>query len=174
MLKMFGFGKTPSAAPSAAASVNPHTTMQRELVRGALQDTLQKHGLQAGSITSDVLPTAAGAKDATSLVLLNVVKWHDDLMAYAPVLEQKLLKALSRMDSNTVSAHYSFAWKFAPECGCPHASMPRPEFWSTPANKATAKKEEAKAELHKKFDQVHSEYDHRSSGFAPTEPGQFR
>lgn len=174
MLKMFGFGKAPPTAASASTSTTRQTTEQRELVRMALHDTLRKHGLQSGSITCDILPAPAGTKDAATLVLLNVVQWHDALMDYAPALEQELRKTIERIDSSPVPATYNFAWKFAPECGCPHASMPRPDTWATPGRKTEAGKEEAKTELHRKFDKVHSEYDHRSSGFAPTEPGTFR
>lgn len=187
MLKMLGFGKkavTPPSRPavakaSAPASPQPasqassQTGLQREMVRTVLRNTLQKNGLQMNWVTCDMLP-GAGAKDTTTLVVLNVAKWHDDLMAYAPALEQELLKGLSRMDATTAPAAYSFVWRFLPGCGCPHASMPQPEFWSVAARKAAAAKEEAKAELHKKFNQAHSEYDHRSSGFAPTEPGPLR
>ena len=90
MLKMFGFGKAPPTAAAAAASPSQQTTEQRELVRMALHDTLHKHGLKSGSITCDILPAVAGAPEAATLVLLNVVKWHDALMDYAPALEQEL------------------------------------------------------------------------------------
>ncbi len=172
MLKMFGIGKAPSTAPSTAPAASPQTTLQRERVRSALQDTLQKHGLPTGWITCDVLPKAADA--ANTLVLLTVVKWHGALMDYAPALEQELLKAIDRVDTATIPAGYTFAWKFAPDCGCPQTAMPRPDVWSKPAQKTVVAHEEAKAELHKKFDKIHSEYDHRSSGFAPTEPGPLR
>jgi hypothetical protein len=179
MFKLFGFGiskigEAPSAGSPALTLPDPDIrlgVMQRELVRGAVRDALQKYAIPGNWLVCDVSPFAKNGPLDTTLILLQLVHWHPELMNFSLVLEQEILKELCRIDTHTKPSNFTFAWRFLPDCGCPIRAMPEPAFWIGPANNPTPEKAAKKAELRKSFESADSDYDHRSSGFAPTQPG---
>lgn len=157
--------------PAARASIDPHNTAKRrELVRVVLRDTLRKHGIPADWIGFEITPLVNPAGGDAHLVHLVILKWHEHLMDYAPVLQEQLWQGLARFAPDTDRAQFTLGWKFSPECGCPLDAMPEPAFWTDREGAQPA----VKAPASKKFDLPASEYDHRSSGFAPTQPGEMR
>lgn len=175
MFEFLGFGKSrkttregPSTLPpdSVAESDAQQMATRRELVRTVLRDTLQKNGIPVTWIAlKTVTPAADGEKDS-HLVQLTIREGNENLMRYAPALQQLLGQGLARFDAGTHRARYVFYWSYAPEGSYPAMAMPEPEFWTAKATGPTA------GSPARKFDLPTSDYDHRSSGFAPTQPGE--
>jgi hypothetical protein len=151
-----------------ASSAFANATKRRELVRTALRDLLRKNGIPVDWIGFEVVPLANNGDLDVHLVHIVVLKWHEHLMDFAPAFEEQLWRGLLRFSPEMERSELVMGWKFAPGCGCPFAALPEPEFWVTkpvvPAVVPLAPK---------KFDLPPSEYDHRSSGFAPTQPGNW-
>lgn len=179
MWKFLKFGLSKRRAQESAATVPPvahglgaadRTAKRRELVRVVLRDTLRKHGIPTDWIGFEITPLGNSADGDMHLVHLVVLTWHEHLMDYAPVLQEQLWLGLSRFAPDTDRTQFTLGWKFSPECGCPVDAMPEPAFWSDRKSAPIAMPLPAS----KKFDLPASEYDHRSSGFAPTQPGDMR
>lgn len=145
-----------------------HTAKRRELVRVVLRDVLRKHGIPTDWIGFEIAPLTPSAGGDAYLVHLLVMRWHEHLMDFAPALQEQLWLGLGRFATDTDRSQFTLGWKFAPDCGCPFDTMPEPAFWSS---KNGAPGGAAQAQSPRKFDLPASAYDHRSSGFAPTQPG---
>jgi hypothetical protein len=174
MLKFLGFGrkKTSSAPVPFQKSVDAPNTqqqsdVQREMVRVVLKDVLRQSGIPAAWIgcEAQLLRRQGGSTMAVKLV---VQSWHERLLPYLPALQQALIDGLDRFEPTVKHGHYQITWQFSPDCGCPHARLPTPQFWAPPPVASRPASTTSKSA----FDLPPSEYDRVASPgfFAPTEP----
>jgi hypothetical protein len=126
--------KNEPRASVAPGSVTPSSTLQRsnvrrELIRVVLKDTLRLHGIPFDWLACEVIiiPIAPGEEELR--IQLVVLKWKEQLLRYAPVLQQQLLLGLDRFDPSVDHSKYIVSWRFSPDCGCPFSRMPDPKFW---------------------------------------------
>lgn len=177
MWKFLKFGQPKHPEPESPVTVPPavrvysdphNTAKRRELVRVVLRDTLRKHGIPADWIGFEITPLGNSADGSAHLIHLIVLKWHEHLMDFAPALQEQLWQGLGRFAPDSERSQFALAWTFSPDCACPFDTMPEPAFWTV----AHAALPSVQAKAVKKFDLPASEYDHRSSGFAPTQPGE--
>lgn len=115
-----------SAAPN---STSPHGNIQREPIRVVLKDTLRLHGIPSGWLACEVIVIARSASEEDLHIQLVVSKWNEQLLRYAPVLQQQLLLGLDRFDPSVDHSRYIVSWRFSPDCGCPFTRMPEPTLW---------------------------------------------
>lgn len=146
---MFAFFRTKSSqSTNGRNSVSPsvpsrnsqmRTATQRELVRVVMRDTLRMHGIPLDWIGCDMLNLSHRAGDNSLLIQLVIRHWHEGLLRFAPAFQQQLMQGLQRFDPAADHSRHEVVWRFSPDCGCPHTTMPNPEYWSAPpavANKA--------------------------------------
>ena len=57
------------------------------------------------------------------------MKWNEQLLRYAPALQQELLIGLDRFDPSVDHSKYIVSWRFSPDCGCPFTRMPDQKSW---------------------------------------------
>jgi hypothetical protein len=144
MFDFFGLGRSKSDAGTQTAQSTPvprtglPSATQREMVRLTLHNVLKRHGIPVHWISGEIAPVYIPQHGESLLLQLVVLKWHDALMLYAPALQQELLDGLKRFDPSADASKYLFAWGFAPQCGCPHATLPEPAFWSAATIAVTA------------------------------------
>lgn len=137
MFEFLGRGKNKAdkSATDYGPDTNPQTVQlsatQIEMVRMTLHGVLKLHGIPGTWISGDVIPWHIPGQGEALLLQLEVKHWHDALVLHAPAFQQALLDGLHRFDSQASKNRYLFTWKFAPECGCPHLRMPKPDFWTT-------------------------------------------
>jgi hypothetical protein len=137
MFEFLGRGKAKAdksaadAGPSTLAQTVQLSATQREMVRMTLHGVLKLNGIPGNWIAGEVIPVRIPGKGEALLIQLEVMHWHDTLVLHAPAFQKELLEGLSRFDPHTDRAHYLFAWKFSPDCRCPHTAMPDPGFWSS-------------------------------------------
>lgn len=174
-LKMARSNQRKSGAPTAESSpsqpsssvptsTQQHTATYRELARVVLRDTLRLNGIPSDWISCEPTPRTHGSGDGNLLIQLVIIRWHEELMAYAPLLQQQLLQGLQRFDPASDHSGHMVVWKFSPACGYPRTAMPAPDFWA-----------DKPAVLGKpKFDLPPSDRDNLDDGFAATVPGEFR
>lgn len=151
-----------SSVPRTSAR---HTATHRELIRVVLRDTLRMNGIPTDWITCELLKLPRDDDKSALLIQLVIQHWNEDLLRYAPVMQQQLLLGLARFDPASDHSTHLVNWKFSPRCGCPHTSLPEPTFWaaSSPPVNATPR-----------FDLPPADRDQENTGFSPTIPGGFR
>lgn len=109
----------------------PSTTApQRELIRVVLRDTLRLNGIPLDWIGCDVLSRTQPGRRFSLQIQLRLNTWNEDLLRYAPVLQQQLVQNLQRFDPATDHSSHQVVWSFAPGCGCPYTAMPAPTRWT--------------------------------------------
>jgi hypothetical protein len=140
MFEFLGRGKAKTdkaaadAGPSTLAQTVPLSATQREMVRMTLHGVLKLNGIPGNWIAGEVIPVRIPGQGEALLIQLEVMHWHDALVLHAPAFQKDLLDGLSRFDPHTDRSRYLFAWKFSPDCGCPHTAMPEPGFWNASAS----------------------------------------
>jgi hypothetical protein len=97
-------------------------------------------------------------------IQLVIHHWHEGLLRYAPLLQQRLLQGLQRFDPVSDHSGHRVVWKFSPDIVDRHADFPSADYWRQET--ATDKP---------KFDLPPTARDFQGDdGFAPTEPGPLR
>ena len=138
MLSFLGFGKTTSekheanphiAAAGGPAASNPNRNKQREMVRLALSAVLRRHGIPSHWLGCDVFAVSRPGAAEGTLVQINVLKWHDGLVHYAPDFQREFANEIRLFDASQVAGDLAFGWDFAPDCGYPKGKLPGPEYW---------------------------------------------
>jgi hypothetical protein len=135
---MFDFLKAKSARQEPRASISPvssapnstqqRNNLRRELIRVVLKDTLRLHGIPFDWLACEVI-IAQGLNEEELRIQLVVLKWKEQLLRYAPALQQQLLLGLDRFDPSVDHSKYIISWRFSPDCGCPFTRLPAPNFW---------------------------------------------
>lgn len=101
----------------------------RELVRVVLRDTLRKHGIPVDWIGSQIVSRTQTGQPTSHQIQLVILKWHEGLLRFAPLLQQQLLLSLQQFDPHTDHSGHTVVWSFAPHCGCPYTTLPAPGYW---------------------------------------------
>ena len=129
-----GKHKTDTAAPDHGPATAPQTVhlsaTQLEMVRMTLHGVLKLNGIPGTWIAGEVVPVHIPGLGEALLLQLEVMHWHDALVLHAPAFQQAMLDGLKRFDPNADRTRYLFAWKFSPQCGCPHVHLPEPGYWA--------------------------------------------
>lgn len=107
----------------------------RELIRVVLRDTLRKNGIPTDWIGSQIASRALAGQPMTHQIQLVILKWHEGLLRFAPLLQQQVLQALQQFDPASDHSGNTVVWSFAPNCGCPYTTLPAPTYWSASAEK---------------------------------------
>ena len=121
-------GDTPAPDQSGA---------RRELLRAALRDTLNRHGIPPAWIGAETLVTTSrGAQKGLHWRLL-IKHWNPELLSYSVPFQQSLMARVSALDANAGTWLMGISWQFAlpDESVCP--PMPQRAWSAEP--KAVAK-----------------------------------
>lgn len=187
MFEFLGRGKRQNDKSSGdnGPSTMPQTVQlsatQIEMVRMTLHGVLKLHGIPGTWVAGEVIPVHIPGQGEALLLQLEVRHWHDALVLHAPALEHALLDGLRRFDPRADQTHYLFAWKFSPDCGCPHIHLPPADFWRTservvlapiaaPATPPAASAAAPKGHIDLPMDASCQDDDHDDDhGFAPTQ-----
>jgi hypothetical protein len=87
---------------------------RKEILAMAVRDALKKHGIPAGTVTSDALASnAAGRPDGVHLLLF-FRDWNPALLPYLVSLEHTMLSRLSRLDPMSRTWLAGVSWRFEP------------------------------------------------------------
>jgi len=121
----------PSVAPSSVKPLNTqqHSNVQRELIRVVLKDTLRLHGIPFGWLACEVIIIARSPGERETNIQLVIMKWNEQLLRYAPALQQQLLHGLDRFEPTVDHSKYIISWRFSPTCGNPFVNMPESKVW---------------------------------------------
>ena len=104
-----------------------------EMVRLALKSMMRRHGIPLHWIGCEIEPMAPSGDSDVLLIQLVLLKWNDALMCHAPELQKQFLTEIQFFDNSAQAANFLIVWKFAPDCGCPHDTLPDAGFWATSA-----------------------------------------
>ena len=144
------------------------TAMAHELFRTIFREALNKNGIPLNWIAVKEITTTQEGADTLHLVLLIVKESNEDLFRLLPALQKVLTLQLDGLAASGQQSKYVFYWNFSLEARYSDSTMPAPGFWATNSSVPTARLPTPP----RKFDLPESEYDHRSSGFAPTQPSE--
>jgi hypothetical protein len=136
------FGKKSRRAPpapslsellrqNAAQESGSKSGRRRELLRVALRDTLQRHGIPAGWVSADVLVSSSRSGERGIHWRLVLKHWEPRLLTHAVALQHSLVKRVTTSDPMASSWLTGISWQLAvaDESLCP--AMPSPRFWAT-------------------------------------------
>lgn len=107
----------------------------RELIRVVLRDTLRKNGIPTDWIGSQIASRTTPGQPTVHQIQLVILKWHEGLLRFAPLLQQQILRSLQQFDPQSDHSGHTVVWSFAPNCGCPYTTLPAPSYWSAAAEK---------------------------------------
>jgi hypothetical protein len=124
----------PHPAPSMSKKPE-HAVSSRELVRVVLRDTLRKHGIPTDWVGCQIASRTQSGQATAHQIQLVILKWHEGLFRFAPLLQQQILQGLQQFDPQSDHSGHGVVWSFAPNCGCPYTTMPAPTYWSATAEK---------------------------------------
>ena len=115
-----------------------HSDVRRELIRVVLKDTLRLHAIPYNWLNCKVIIIERAPGNEELHIQLVIMKWNEQLLRYAPALQQQLLLGLDRFAPSEDHSHYIVSWRFSPDCGCPFDKMPDPKTWlkNTPTQAA--------------------------------------
>jgi hypothetical protein len=151
-----------------------------EMIRLALKSVLRRYGIPIQWIGAEIVPMSSSGDSGVLLTQLVVRQWHDEVMRFAPELQNQLSTEIQFFDSTADPADFQFVWKFMPDCGYTNEKIPEPGSWaiatdSSPAESALPVKsaitEPAKDVPAAKFELPKSKLDDvdQDNGFAPTQ-----
>lgn len=118
-----------------AAKTSEPSVSGRELIRVVLRDTLRKNGIPTDWVGTQIASHTQAGKATAHQIQLVVLKWHEGLLRFAPLLQQQVLQAVQQFDPQSDHSGNTVVWSFAPNCGCPYTSLPAPTYWSATADK---------------------------------------
>lgn len=122
--------------PAASTSKLPEPAISsRELIRVVLRDTLRRNGIPTDWIGSQIASRAQAGQPTAHQIQLVILKWHEGLLRFGPLLQQQILQGLQEFDPQSDHSGHTVVWSFAPNCGCPYTTMPAPTYWSAAAEK---------------------------------------
>lgn len=125
--------KHESSRPSTYGS--PPELSGREVIRVVLRDTLRRNGIPTDWLGSQIATHARAGQAPAHQIQLVVLKWHEGLLRFAPLLQQQVLQTLQQFDPQSDHSGNTVVWSFAPNCGCPYTTLPAPSYWSASAGK---------------------------------------
>jgi hypothetical protein len=140
LARLFGTHRpaaAPSPSPSQLAGSPPSQAhdsstsgRRRELLRVALRDTLQRHGIPASWVSADVLVSSSRNGQRGIHWRLVLKHWEPRLLTHAVAFQQSLLKRVTTSDPLACAWLTGISWQIAvpDESVCP--AMPAPRFWA--------------------------------------------
>ena len=129
-------GSTATQQPAAGTRRTPEPAVSsRELIRVALRDTLRKNGIPTDWIGTQIASRTQAGQGTAHQIQLIILKWHEGLLRFAPLLQQQILQNLQQFDPQSDYSGHTVVWTFAPNCGCPYTTLPAPTYWSATAEK---------------------------------------
>jgi hypothetical protein len=135
-LTLFGFLKpkrvsnisVQSVAPVSAAA-RPNINARRDLIRVALKNTMQIHGIPLNWMACEVVSIMRGPDREELHIQLVIKKWSEQLLRFAMALQRQLLIGLDRFEPAVDHSGYVVSWRFSSDCDCPFPLMPSPDAW---------------------------------------------
>ena len=131
---LFGRAKKnlkPTVVVETVGSKPKKSDIRLEMIRLALKSVLRSCGIPLQWIGCEISPKANKGDSEAILIQLVILKWHDELMRFAPELQKRFLTEIQFFDSNADAANLLVLWKFAPDCGCPNDKLPEAGFWAS-------------------------------------------
>ena len=183
MLEFLGFGRSKNEVHDNADTIPATrplpgvypTPTQREMVRLTLHTLLKRHGIPVSWLGAEMgaFPTVHDPEGI--LLQLVILHWHPGFGLYAPAIQNELMEGLKRFDPAATATRYNIHWKFAPEAGCPHTTLPEVGYWKKTAPAAAKAPMQAIPALKPKFDLPDlGEDDDSDNGFAATQMHDIR
>ncbi|MEJ8839998.1 hypothetical protein [Ramlibacter sp. AN1133] len=126
------FGRKRSEAREAGLShlqIATREQTRRELIALALRDTLKRHGLAAGCITAEALPSVVGRRRGLHIQLV-FRDWQPSLLSYVVALEAAVKARLAHLDPLSTSWLMGMSWRFEPTERSLWPQLPAPELRS--------------------------------------------
>ena len=119
----------------AASNAAGQPVSSRDLIRVVLRDTLRKNGIPTDWIGVQIATRPQAGQSSTHQIQLVILKWHEGLLRFAPLLQQQILQGLRQFDAQSDHSGDTLVWTFAADCGCPYTAMPAPNYWEAAAEK---------------------------------------
>jgi hypothetical protein len=118
------------ATGGSKGGVATQNATRRELLRIALGETLQRHGIPASWITAEVLSAISRAGATGIHWRLLVRHWDPQLMIHTVALQNRLMGRVQMLDPHAESWLMGISWQFAlrDESACP--DLPHPGSWT--------------------------------------------
>jgi hypothetical protein len=129
-----------------------------------LRDTLRMNGIPLDWIGIESTPHSDDEDDGLRIQLV-IKRWHEGLLAHAPLIQQQLLQGMQRFDPASDHSEHVVVWRIAADSGFSKTTMPAADYWLTQPAAPTSKP---------KFDLPPSNRDNLDDDFAATVPGDFR
>ena len=101
-----------------------------EMIRLALKSVLRRYGIPIQWIGAEIVPMSSSGDTGVMLTQLVVRQWHDEVMRFAPELQNQLSTEIQFFDSTANFAEFQFVWKFMPDCGYTNEKIPEPGSWA--------------------------------------------
>jgi hypothetical protein len=139
---LFGRRAEPAPVSRPPVSVTPSASRnatRRELVRVALRDTLNRHGVPADWLGVEALSAVTHGREPGLHLRLVVRHWEPQLLACGVALQRGVLQRVLLLDPLAANWMTGISWQFAPtdESNCP--DLPPPAHWkSLPADRPSA------------------------------------
>jgi hypothetical protein len=189
LARIFGTQPEPAPASRPPSSVSPTTARnatRRELVRVALRDTLNRHGIPADWVGVEALAAVTPGREPGLHLRLVLRHWEPELLVHAVALQRSVLQRVMLLDPLADGWMTGISWQLAPvdESSCPE--MPAPGHWkalgasaegtnATAATSAAARKAALDRLLRERDVRggTPPEFSDTRPMFAATQPGSF-
>jgi len=134
LASLFGRRSEPAPVSRPPVSVTPGTSRnatRRELVRVALRDTLNRHGVPADWVGIEALAAVTRGREPGLHLRLVVRHWEPQLLAYGVALQKGVMQRVLLLDPLAATWLTGISWQFAPtdESNCP--DLPPPGHWKS-------------------------------------------
>lgn len=130
----FPSGHSQSRKPRAMSQ-----DMRRELLRVALRDTLQRHGIPTAWVVAEMLTATSRNRQTGLHWRLSIRHWDPRLLTHTVALQNRLIRRVQAIDPMAESWLMGISWQVAvaDESACP--DMPHPGSWTAvPASERAA------------------------------------
>jgi hypothetical protein len=132
LASLFGRRNEPAPVSRPPVSVTPSTSRnatRRELVRVALRDTLNRHGIPADWLGVEALSAVTRGREPGLHLRLVVRHWEPQLLACGVALQKGVMQRVLLLDPLAANWMTGISWQFAPvdESNCP--DLPPPAHW---------------------------------------------
>ena len=131
---LFGRRAEPAPVSKPPVSVTPSASRnatRRELVRVALRDTLNRHGVPADWLGIEALAAVTHGREPGLHLRLVVRHWEPQLLACGVALQKGVMQRVLLLDPLAANWMTGISWQFAPtdESYCP--DLPPPAHWKS-------------------------------------------
>jgi hypothetical protein len=123
-------GLPPSQQPSSSGS---QSRTRRELLRVALRDTVNRHGIPGAWLDAEVLVATSRSGERGIHWRLVVKHWDPRLLVHALAIQEALIKRLTTFEPLASDWLTGISWQFATPDDSPVPAMPHPGSWTDPS-----------------------------------------